>query len=84
MAESPFFVDSKFTPGIQVADMVAGVIRIYHERRLNEGVPDVDEFLSAINRRYEAIRRKSMNLSLPATAQPLYGIYFMPERVHHA
>ena len=84
LAESPFFVDSKFTPGIQVADMVAGVIRIYHERRLNEGVPDGDEFLSAIKRCYEAVRRKSMNLSLTATAQPLYGIYFMPERLHHA
>ena len=84
LAESPFFVDSKFTPGIQVADMVAGVIRIYHERRLNEGVPEGDEFLSAINRYYEAIRRKSINPPWNATGEELYGIYFMPERFHHA
>ena len=84
LAESPFFVDSKFTPGIQVADMVAGVIRIYHENRLNEGIPPGDTFLSAIARCYEVVRRKSVNLTWHATGEALYGIYFMPERHHRA
>ena len=84
LAASPFFVDSEFTPGIQVADMVAGVIRIYHENRLNEGIPPGDMFLSAIAHYYEAIRRKSINPPWKATGEELYGIYFMPERFHRA
>ena len=84
LAESPFFVDSKFTPGIQVADMVAGVIRIYQENRLNEGVPAGDHFLTAISRYYRAVEQKSTNLPSPTdSSENWYGIYFMPERLHH-
>ncbi|MCH7800238.1 MAG: DUF3800 domain-containing protein [Chloroflexi bacterium] len=39
LADNPFFVDSRLTPGIQVADMVAGVIRIYQENELNRHIP---------------------------------------------
>ena len=84
LAESPFFVDSRFTPGIQVADMVAGVIRIYQENQLNQGVPSGDSFLSAISRYYDVVRQKSIDLPAPTdSAESLYGIYFMPERLHH-
>ena len=84
LAETPFFVDSKFTPGIQVADMVAGVIRIYQENHLNERIPPGDSFLSAISRYYDVIKQKSVDITPPPwSAEPLYGIYFMPERLHH-
>ena len=84
LAETPFFVDSKFTPGIQVADMVAGVIRIYQENRLNERIPPGDPFLSAISRYYDVVKQKSVDLTPPPwSADPLYGIYFMSERLHH-
>ena len=83
LAETPFFVDSKFTPGIQVADMVAGVIRIYQENRLNDRVPTGDSFLSAISRYYDVVSQKSIDLTPPGSAGPMYGIYFMSERLHH-
>lgn len=44
LADSPFFVDSRVTPGIQFADMVASVIRQYEERELFHGTPAGDSF----------------------------------------
>ncbi len=83
LVDSPFFVDSRFTPQIQVADMVAGVIRKYQEYRLYEGVPDNSPFLSAISCYYDIVREKSINLPLDKDSEVLYGIYFMPESIHH-
>ena len=83
LTESPFFVDSKFTHGIQVADMVAGVIRKYQEHRLYDGVPSNSPFLSAIARYYDIVRKKSIDLNLMSRTEVLYGMYFMPERIHH-
>ena len=34
IVDSPYFVDSRFTAGIQLADMVAGVLRQYYEKEL--------------------------------------------------
>ncbi len=82
ICEAPFFVDSKLTQGIQVADMVASVCRIYQENELNRGLPVGDRFLSAINRYYEIIRGKAIDLiSREGYSRP--GIYFMPERDHY-
>ena len=83
LAESPFFVDSKVTPGIQVADMVAGVIRKYQEYRLYDNVPGNSSFLSAISRFYDIVRAKSSNLPLMSRQEVLYGMYFMPESMHY-
>ncbi len=84
LAESPFFVNSEFTPGIQVADMAAGAIRIYQEANLHLNVPMGDPFLSAISRYYRILEHKTVNLPSPtANAETWYGIYFMSERMHH-
>ena len=84
LAESPFFVDSRFTPHIQVADMVAGAIRIYQENNLRQNTQHGDPFLSAISRYYRIIEEKTINLASPTGyAGDLYGIYFMSERMHY-
>lgn len=57
--DAPFFVDSEITTGIQIADMVAGVIRIYQENELHRRVPPGDSFLSAIARYYEICHEKT-------------------------
>ena len=76
LAESPFFVDSRFTPQIQVADMIAGVIRIYQENYLNQGVPSGDPFLSAISRYYKIVQQKTIDLNSPSIAQS-HGMGFI-------
>jgi hypothetical protein len=83
LAESPFFVDSAFTPGIQIADMAAGVIRIYQENNLHIRVPPADPFLSAIARYYRILEQKTVDLVPPTGTGSWYGFYFMSERMHH-
>ncbi|MDO8750190.1 MAG: DUF3800 domain-containing protein [Dehalococcoidia bacterium] len=83
LAESPFFVNSEFTPGIQIADMAAGVIRIYQENTLHRHIPSGDPFLSAISRYYKILEQKTVDLPRPVGTGIWYGIYFMSERMHH-
>ncbi len=83
ITEAPFFVDSKITTGIQIADMAAAVIRIYQENELHRGFPVGDRFLSAVTRYYRIIEGKTLNLVTPE-GYPRPGIYFMPERDHYS
>ena len=41
ISDAPYFVDSRLTQGIQIADMAAYVCRIYQENKLTEPVPKV-------------------------------------------
>lgn len=82
ITDAPFFVDSRVTAGIQIADMVAGVVRIYAENDLHKGVPTGDSFLSAIQRYYKAIQEKTKDQTSPE-GWPRAGIYFMPEKDHY-
>ena len=82
VCDSPYFVNSRLTQGIQIADMMAYVCRIYHENNLREGLPQGDSYLSAINRYYNIIKSKAVDI----TTQEGYsrpGIYFMPESDHY-
>ena len=83
LCDSPYFVDSKLTQGIQIADMVAYVCRVYQENRLYEGMPSVeDSYLSAINRHYNVIKDKALDLTThEGYSRP--GIYFLPESDHY-
>lgn len=82
ISDAPFFVDSKITHGIQIADLVASVIRIYQENKLFVVVPQADGFLSAINRYYGIVNSKTVGLMSPdGYVRP--GIYFMPERDYY-
>ena len=83
LAESPFFVDSKVTPGIQIADMVASVIRQFEERELYHGIPTGDSFSSAIARYYKIVREKTIDLEAPRGDFTWYGFNRMPERDHY-
>ena len=83
LADSPFFVDSKVTPGIQLADMVASAIRQYEEQELFRGVPAGDSFASAIARYYRIVREKTLDLEAPQGDFTWYGFNRMPERDHY-
>jgi len=82
LVESPFFVDSRLTGGIQIADMIASVIRIYEENELFRAPPTGDAFLSSISRYYRIIKEKTRNLEAP-NGFIWYGFERMPERLHY-
>lgn len=82
IVDSPYFVDSRFTAGIQLADLVAGVIRQYQEAELFHQDPP-DTYLSAIARYYRIIREKSKDLPDPSGSYTWNGIHRMPERLHY-
>lgn len=82
VTDAPFFVDSKVTCGIQIADMAAGTIRIYEENRLFQGVPAGDPFLSAIKRFYNILEEKTVDQESPE-GEPRPGFYRMPERTFY-
>ena len=82
VVDTPYFVDSRYTMGIQLADLVAGVVRQYHEAELSRHSHTSDPYLRSIARYYRAIESKTMNLST-TEGYSLPGIYFMAERLHH-
>lgn len=82
ITDAPFFVDSRVTAGIQIADMAAGVIRIYQEHKLYRSVPRGDAFLSAIKRYYAVLEEKTKDLSTPQ-GEPRPGFYFIAEIAHY-
>ena len=49
ISDAPYFVDSRLTQGIQIADMAAYVCRIYQENNLYQCLPQGNRYLSAIN-----------------------------------
>ena len=82
VVDTPYFVDSRYTIGIQLADIVAGAIRLYQEEELFRNPHPSDPFLRAIARYYRIIERKSKDLQSPE-GRTLHGIYFMPEHLHY-
>jgi len=82
ITDAPFFVDSRVTAGIQIADMAAGVIRICQEQGLYRNAPRGDTFLSAIKRYYAVLEEKTKDLLTPQ-GEERPGFYFMPERAHY-
>jgi hypothetical protein len=83
IVDSPFFVDSRLTSEIQIADMVASVIRIYEEKELFRITPIGDVFLSSIIRYYNIIKEKTRDLEAPSGDFTWYGFERMPERFHY-
>ena len=82
VVDTPYFVDSKYTMGIQLADLVAGVIRQYQEAELYRDPHTSDPYLRAIARYYRIIESKTMDLTDPQ-GRPLRGIYLMAEHLHY-
>ncbi len=75
---TPFFVDSKITLGVQVADMIAGCIRLSEERDENDKMNSSPHFKSAILRFRKIINEKTNNFETDWTT--LYGLNYIPER----
>lgn len=71
--ESVHFVDSKYTPGIQLADLFAGITRNYYETREDSD----SEYGKWIERLYLSIIRKTKNFRRNGCTN--YGFYQMPE-----
>ena len=82
VVDTPYFVDSRFTMGIQLADLVAGVIRQYEEAELFRNPPS-DAYLSAIARYYGIIASKTKDMMDPTGRFPWHGLHRMPERLHY-
>ncbi|MBI3911810.1 MAG: DUF3800 domain-containing protein [Armatimonadetes bacterium] len=56
LVETPLFVSSHITPGIQLADLFAGCVRLYHEIN-EEGRTAEPAFHRSVDRLYAVIRR---------------------------
>ena len=82
LVDTPYFVDSRLTIGIQLADLVAGAIRIYQEAGLFRNPPTADIFHTSVARYYRIIESKTKDLYSPE-GYLLHGMYFMPERLHY-
>ena len=82
VVDTPYFVDSRFTMGIQLADLVAGVIRQYEEAELFRNAPS-DAYLSSIARYYGVIAEKTRDLVDPTGRFAWHGLHRMPERLHY-
>ena len=63
ITDAPAFVDSRTSAGIQIADMVASVIRQYEQAELyRTNPPQGDLYLYAIRRWYDVIDRTTRDL----------------------
>lgn len=63
ITDAPSFVDSQTSAGIQIADLVASVIRQYTEAGLHWSTPPSgDQYLFAIRRWYRIIEQKAKDL----------------------
>ena len=83
VVDTPYFVDSRFTTGIQLADLVAGVIRQYEEAELFRRPPP-DAYLTAIARYYGIISTKTRDdLADPTGRVYWHGLHRMPEHLHY-
>jgi Protein of unknown function (DUF3800) len=58
---TPLFVDSSLTPGIQISDWFAYVIRLYYEQGLDRTSGVTDGYLSAIKRYASIVRSKTID-----------------------
>ena len=83
VVDTPYFVDSRYTMGIQISDLAAGVIRQYQEADLFRDPNTSDPYLRAVARYYRIIESKTRDLTTPE-GYPLRGIYFMAEHLHYS
>lgn len=79
IADTPSFVDSASSVGIQIADLCAYTIRTYQEHRLFAAPPPPgDTYLYAVRRWYGAIQNRTRDLVSPE-GEPRPGMYLMSQ-----
>ena len=81
VVDTPLFVDSRVTPGIQIADFAASAIRQFEQNGIRNQIPAGDTYLSAISRYYQIISGKTVDDLKNEFQQAMFGIYRMPERL---
>lgn len=74
--EIPLFVNSQITPGIQLADLMAGIVRHYYEEELYNKKPE-DQFQEWIDKLFNTIKHKTENLREKNTGFKEYGLFTM-------
>ena len=74
--EMPLFVNSSITPGIQFADITAGIIRHYFERDLDQRQPS-SQYEEWINGLFQSVKSRSEDLIEPFRNYREYGIFTM-------
>ncbi len=75
----PFFVASAITPGIQIADLLAGAVRLHLELATPGYVPGSD-WERAVDRLWRATRAKTRDFVVGG--ETYFGMYFMPDRYY--
>ena len=79
IADTPSFVDSASSVGVQIAFMCAYVVRVYEQNELHRSQPDHgDEYLFAIRRWHRCIAEKTKDLISPSGDQRR-GFYYMSQ-----
>ena len=77
IADTPAFVDSASSVGVQIADLCAYVVRVYQQNGLFNSTPaQGDEYLVAIRRWYRIIEERTKNL-VAHNGELRRGFYFM-------
>lgn len=74
--EIPLFSNSQITPGIQLADLMAGIVRHYYEEELFDRKPK-DQFQEWISKMFDIIKSKTENLTEKSTGFLEYGLFIM-------
>lgn len=74
--EVPLFANSQITNGIQLADLMAGIVRHYYENNLNERDP-VNNFEIWISSMFGILKKKTENLREKSTGYLEYGFFEM-------
>lgn len=75
--EMPLFVKSVITPGVQVADLMAGIIRHYFEKELDRKEPE-NSFEEWIKELFTMVSKLSFDYH-NERGTTNYGIFFMPQ-----
>ena len=79
IADTPSFVDSSSSVGIQIADMCSYVVRVYQQNNLHRMTPGQgDKYLFAIRRWYQTVHDRTKDFTTPY-GEPRHGIYFMAQ-----
>lgn len=77
--EVPFFVSSEIVPGLQIADLIAGCIRLCHQTGLHEARHVLRPFDSALKRFYSLLETKKQDL-VDRDGSTIWAFYSMSER----
>lgn len=83
LIDTPHFVDSVVTPGVQLTDYIAYAVRAYSENEPYKSVPEGDPYLSAIARYRGIALSKTRNDLLAPWGDPLFGFYNFREELFY-